>query len=129
LTKEFPTDGTLAQRVVVDSVGTPFAAQSLVADNAERIIAAMDGIRVVTARSSYRLNSEGSISTLEGFRMTIPELIRTVATRADRPIIDDTGSRRTVLTHTEGERIVGRGLKDKADAELLRQRFRLEDEP
>jgi hypothetical protein len=78
LTKELPTDGTLAQRVVVDSVGTPFAAQSLVADNAERIIAAMDGIRVVTARSSYRLNSEGGISTLEGFRMTMPELIRTL---------------------------------------------------
>jgi len=92
LSKEFPTDGSLRQRVIVDNTSTPFVTRSLIADNLERIVAAGDGIRVLTTRTMYRTSTtDHQTQLVEATRMTMAELAHILQNGGDKPVIDKTG--------------------------------------
>lgn len=93
MARAFPTDGPLSRRVIADNTATPVLTESIRADNPQRIVAALDGIHVLTPRTYYVTDSNNGITKLVATRMTIDELIGTLSSRADRPVLDKTGLR------------------------------------
>jgi len=93
MARAFPTEGPLSQPVIADNTSTPVLTQSIREDNLQRIVAAMDGIHVLTPRTYFVTDSNKGVTTLQATRMTIDQLVGELSSRTDRPVLDRTNLR------------------------------------